>query len=359
METAMRARSRFWFWVLVALVANSCAVRAQEVTDQPAAILVYPYIAVDTADLWGTGKHTDTLMQLSNSSTDPVAAHCVWEDTTPYCSNSGMACRDNADCPVGGSCLPHAGVPLFNFSVTIAPGQPITWLASQGSALGLSQTPQTPTDPFVGLLRCVVLDATTGLPIAVNALEGVATIESFQSSPTGAFDAAKYHAIGLEGLSNNGDTNLVLGGPGAEYAGCSSIKHFAHFAEGAVDPAAPQRRVHTRLALVPCGADLATQTPTKVTVHYFVYNEFEQRLGTSKRFTEQQLGWLSDIHETIFNVGTLGTLSGHTMMLSVEGGILALAIEEHRGVSDSASAAFPIHHVGIRAASDLITLPLQ
>jgi hypothetical protein len=64
-------------------------------------------------------------------------------------------------------------------------------------------------------------------------------------------------------------------------------------------------------------------------VQYTVYNEFEERRSVTKPFTGQQVGALEDI-DSIFTVGTEGTLTGQTQLISTGSGILAVAVEAHQ-----------------------------
>ncbi len=67
--------------LLVQLLAPRIA-SAQEVADQAAALVVFPYVVVDSA----TG--VDTLFQLSNAGESVVAVRCFYENATHYCSNN-------------------------------------------------------------------------------------------------------------------------------------------------------------------------------------------------------------------------------------------------------------------------------
>lgn len=328
--------------------------------DQAAAILVFPYIAVDSRN------GADTLIQLSNASITPIDIQCFYENTTGHCSSSPVdspiACFFTpTDCPFGDICLPNFS--WTGFALRLTSGQPIGWRACKGIPDG--GIPPVPEDPFVGVLRCIALDPTLA-PTDQNVLEGTARIEHFQAPVF--LDSARYSAIGIQAVTgaNDGDGTLCVGDSpaaacplGAEYTACPRITIVTHFFEGATDPATGNL-VHTTLALVPCGVDYNLQGPTSLLVHYNVFNEFEQRLGTSRHFTAQQVGLLSTIHPTIFNVGVQGTLTGQTRLLPIGGGLLAITIEKHQDVSDptrQSTAALNAHHAGVQTGGDTIVLP--
>lgn len=344
-----------WFFRIGAVMANIAIAGgatafgqqlAAVADDQAAAMLVFPYIAVDSL------RGTDTVIQLGNASVTPIDIQCFYEDTTAHCSSATTtACFvAQTDCPFG-SCLP--GFSWTGFALHLTSGQPIGWRACKGIPDG--GIPPVPEDPFVGVLRCITLGPTRA-PTDQNVAEGAARIERLEAS---AFlDSARYNAIGIQAVAgaNNGDGMLTLG---AEYAACPRTTILTHFFEGATDPATGNP-VRTALALVPCSVDYYLQQPTSLLVHYNVFNEFEQRLGTSKHFTAQQVGSLSAVNPSIFNVGVQGTLTGQTRLLPIGGGVLATTIETHQDVSDpsrESSAALNAHHTGAQPGGDTILLP--
>jgi hypothetical protein len=351
--------------VTVAFMAARPAV-ADVASDRAAAIVQYPKVSVDS------GRSHDTVIQLSNTSDELVYAHCFYINANSHCSNTGDICDAAEDCCSGdvcGTCDP--GCNETDFRIRLTPRQPLGWLASEGLSefpidgvlrVGVggasnagSRIPGVPEDPFIGELKCIVTD-NTGTPIDKNVLKGEATL----TDSTNDFDVAKYNAVGIQAMEGqvNGDKELVLGGPEAEYNGCPSILILNHFFDGVTDPLA-DGDIETELVLTPCTEDLLRQVPASTVVQYLVYNEFEQRFSTSRTVWCQQVLELSEIDTTqsersIFSAGVAGTVTGQTRMSPLEGGLLAVAIEEH---GRDNSAAFNVHFQGDRAVGDMITLP--
>ncbi len=265
------------------------------------------------------------------------------------------ACTDDSACSPGGVCEPRWSD--NEFAIGLFPGQPLAWRASEGKiAAGI---PAVPVDPGVGLLRCVVVDIDTFLPVPANVLEGTALIDAYRSDPSETFDTARYNALGFKALGpGNGDSVLTLG---SEYTGCANVESFVHFTAGAADPVAPQREVNTRVVVVPCSVDYGLAVPASVMVHYSVWNEFGQRLGTSRRVTGQDVALVSDVHATIFSAATLGTLTAKTAVTGIDGGVMVLGIETHTepDVIGAGSAAFHAERRGTRTTSDMVILPLN
>jgi len=343
--------------VTVALVGVGPA-SADVASDRAAAIVKYPLVEVHSS--W---SH-DTVIQLSNTSDQPVNVHCFYINANSHCTNDGSICDEAEDCcgPSGcGVCLP--GWNETDFRVRLSPKQPMGWLASEGLQsfkLPLnagSRIPAVAEDPFVGELKCIVVDD-TGTPIDWNVLKGEATLTD---SDPDDYDIAKYNAIGLQAIEGavNDDRELVLGGPDAEYNGCPSILILNHFFDHVVDPVGAGNDIETQLVLTPCRQDLLRQIPGATVVQYLVFNEFEQRFSTSRTVVCQQRLELSEIDTTqedrsIFSAGVAGTVTGQTRMSPLQGGLLGVAIEEHGGDN---SAAFNIHFQGSRENPDVITLP--
>ncbi len=341
-----------------ALIASGQPVRGDVSSDQPAAMLVYPYVAVDSAE------GGDTLLQISNTSTAPVVVRCLYE--------SGVALLFGA-----------VSVNIVDFQFQLTPRQPIAWRASRGlAALPLdgvskvgpdgafneeSQIPPVPSDPSIGLLRCIAVDRNI-VPVERNVLVGTATVRQRRSPDDSGSDAAQYRAIGIPARvgTGNGDDTLVLGGASGEYDACPRFSVIPHFFDGALEPAARTSSVSTTLVLVPCASDLSHVVPGEAQVMYEVFNEFEQRFGTSQHVTFQQVSTLSAIggvnpERSIFNVQVAGTLTGQTRIEAVSGsGVVALAIQTHRDLSDPTRmmrAAYTAHRLGTRDQPDTVVLP--
>jgi hypothetical protein len=320
-----------------------------------------------------------------------------------------------------------------DFQMTLTKRQPVSWKASEGRATfpcdgisgfcpagqsnmnsaghgGSSWAPPA-GDIFFGELKCVEVDPNTFTEVAgfdpansgAGDLKGEATVVSVGTS--GAVDARKYNAIGIQATSNpnNGDGTLVLGGdhcsndPTAtctsdadcgsgnicytihrEYNGCPNVLLMNHMFDGATvvtHSKASSATVSTHLTVIPCGEDFRTRTMplTGIVLQFLVYNEFEQRFSTSTNFTCFREVPLSDIDtrpgavgnpQSIFNVGVEGTLSGQTRIRSVEGattGNTILGVTEEfwsssNGPGGRYSTATNLHFVGSRNKPDQLIL---
>ena len=406
----------------MAFVLGARAGQADVGSDAAAAIVVFPKIIVDTSTPPQTPRgRVDTLVRISNTSTTrAVSAHCFWVNTNGHCKNSqGTICNPrlfaaSSPCGSNGSCEP--GWQETDFDITLTAGQPIAWLASRGEApcdpeddsslpcLPLpanqgSRIPGVSEDPFIGELKCIEVDK-NGVPIADNDLKGEAEI--IQSN-AGQIDVEGYNAIGIPAIPgrNNGDDTLVLGpvdasgrpGPGAEYSPCPNILILDHFFDGANDLISGDS-VTTELTLVPCSEDFQHQSVAKITVQFLVFNEFEQRLSTSRPVTCFDDIKISNIDtrssaSSIFNAAVMGTLTGQTRIRGVpdsnaqctaasvpfpcctgsgtgtcnssgtnsvgaNNALLGIAEEFRDG---GGSAAFNLHFNGTRPTSDFIYLP--
>ena len=242
-------------------------------SDEAAAILIWPDIFVSEIR---NGFRNDRVIQITNTSADPVAVKCFYENANGHCDNTGAICE--ADDPDGacfdndllGNCIP--GWNEVDFRVVLTPYQPLGWLARDGMAgfafqqpgFGLppppplaygffpidgfffagiggatnvgSQIPPVPEIPFDGMLKCIAVDAADN-PVDRNVLKGEHTqIETFfadiRSCPAssddggaGCFESrqvisvAKSTAIGIKAIPDrvNGDNVLCLGGEPNEF----------------------------------------------------------------------------------------------------------------------------------------------
>lgn len=383
----------------VLVMSGGQLARADVASDKPAAIVVYPLVAVDA--------NRDTVIRLTNTSqTAPINVHCFYLDANSHCSNDGDICTsDPSSCGSGATCVP--GWQETDFDVVLTVGQPIQWKASKGLAdadlplefgfCALNQfrpcgsdddclpanggpggkctqsnagtrVPPVAENPFEGELKCIAVD-NTGTPVGRNDLKGEGLIETLTSTN---FDVASYNAIGIQAKSGATFGNvLVLGGTSAEYNGCPNILILDHFFDEAQDPVpGSHNTIDTHLVLVPCTEDLLNQVPGSAVVQYLVYNEFEQRFSTSKKvacFQDLELCNIDtpDCSRSIFNVAVSGTLSGQTRMNPIgvaplPSGLLGVAVEHHIDDTDSGldrSAAFNLHMSGDRTAADTITIP--
>jgi hypothetical protein len=220
-----------------------------------------------------------------------------------------------------------------------------------------------PEDPFVGELKCLAVDANNS-PVERNDLK--AEVEIIRSGP-GFVDVEGYNAIGIPAIkgTNNHDNVLVLGGAAAEYSGCPNILILDHFFDGAQDPVSHQT-VTTDLTMVPCSEDFSTQSPITTTVQFLIFNEFEQRISTSRPvtcFREFHLFEIdrSNLDLSVFSAAVQGTLTGQTRIRGVadadqtHGHALLGIAEEFR--NGGGTAAVNLHYDGSRPQSDIIYLP--
>jgi hypothetical protein len=365
-------------------------VAADVTSDRAAAILEWPSVVYAEASfLDNVVGGIDTIIQLSNTSTDPVNVHCFYENANPHCTNTGEVCYDAAECcnpSTGcGICLP--GWNETDFHVQITPRQPLGWLASEGvsgystfppkefgtfaidgvtnfgiggSSNAGSRIPPVPEEPFLGSLRCIVVDE-DGIPVDRNVIKGEATW-TVNATQGDFISVAKHNAVGIQAIEGavNDDNVLVLGGPDAEYNGCPNFLILNHFFDGAEDPVLDDdNQIVTLLELVPCSEDYLRQEPGAAVVQYLVYNEFEQRFSTSRPMQCKQFSLISNIDTTqnersIFSAGVSGTLTGQTRINPIGSGLLAVAHELHEG---SGLADFNVHFQGDRANPDFIVLP--
>lgn len=149
-----------------------------------------------------------------------------------------------------------------------------------------------------------------------------------------------------------------------EYSACPNILILDHFFDGATDPVS-EEPITTDLTLVPCSEDFLTQTLTSTTVQFLVFNEFEQRVSTSRAVSCFQEFNISDIQgskdRSIFSAAVQGTLTGQTRLRGVadqhqtHGHALLGVAEEFR--EGGGTAAFNLHFQGRRPQSDFIYLP--
>jgi len=356
------------------------------VSDRAAAIVMWPHIQV--GDVTGTLSATqtiETVIQLTNTSDQPVVVWCFYENANSHCTNSGQICVEAQDCCNGssgcGQCLPDWNE--VDFRIHLTPQQPIGWLAGEGekdfpldgvvrtgiggSSNAGSAIPPVPEDPFEGLLKCIAVDE-DNVPVERNVLKGEATLY-FVDTTMGAeqVDVAKYNAVGIlarEGRLND-DKTLILDSeqnPDAEYNGCPNVLILNHFFDFATNPV-NGAEITTNLVLVPCTQDLLRQIPGSAVIQYIVYNEFEQRFSTSRTARCKQNLPLSLIDTTqrersIFSAGVAGTLTGQTRANALGSGMLAVADEFHEISEDvEYSADFNVHYQGDREEPDTIILP--
>lgn len=376
------------------LVTAVCA-RADVTIQNGASILIFPKVVFDSSGLQTGGHPTNTIIQISNKSNSLVFAHCFYVNAVPMDPTQPPNPFTNP-----------AQWQEVDFDIALTRQQPTHWVVSLGRRPGPLAPMCGPTnsscndagfdpgvsagsfvppvsDPFTGELKCIEVDS-TGAPLNGNHLKGEATLLTTDDN-----DASKYDAIGILGLNtdsgpNNGDNVLCLGGgvsplcpTGAEYNACPQTVLFESFAERAAEPvltALGERstQVRTQLTLVPCTENFEQQMPTPVTVQFLITNEFESTFSTSTTFTCWGNFYLDDI-SSAFDVNLLGTQFAQTQMTAVAtdssgnpmSGFVGVAEEFHldtnvgntSGTSARARAALNLFGEGVRANSDLITLP--
>ncbi|HVO22312.1 MAG TPA: hypothetical protein VMW56_01645 [Candidatus Margulisiibacteriota bacterium] len=420
---ASAARAGFTLGIaILGLVSSAGGITT---SDKPAAVLVWPKIVVDTSATLESRK-TDTVLQLGNSnSKDPKRAHCFYVNANSHCAETaaepGKVCGSSTDCPLAGNasafapCVP--GWTEIDFDIRITPDQPLAWRASKGlsrkdfpiTSTGVCQggglngqpctfdpssptggvgcgagvcvqapsnagsgIPPTPEDPFVGSLKCIQFDTRDDVPDQSNVpgdLIGSAAIES--GDETSGVDVARYNAIGIPFIAPVSDAAHPAGSvvlDDTQYGACPATLVLNQIFDNAPDPlsistdAAPT--VTTDLTLVPCGDDFLRQEPGEATAQYLVFNEFEQRLSTSRKvdcFFESRMSLIDtgNPSRSIFSFNVQGTLVGQTRIRGVGSaatghGLLGVA----RGFfGKSSSVAYNLQQIPSRAGTDIITIP--
>jgi len=348
---------------------------ATTTSDDPAAILYYPKVVVDTSGEWGPA--TDTLITLTSNPTENQLkqAHCYYINATGFCAdNDDEQCRTSSDCSMPVPCVPNWKATDFNIYIT--PDQPLAWYAGDGLRRGDfpiegpgfcvknggpkgnicfgpfgcgpdpsvqcvigdnaglnnlgSSIPPVNDDPFIGALLCIQFDPTQNPAVpdrtaTTNALTGDASIIALDFNANKAVDVAKYNAAGLR-ASEGSDTNgvLLLGGETPEYEGCANVLIMDHFFDNATDPMSVGDGTNsnngvftTELTLMPCGNNFARIEPGRVVAQFLVFNEFEQRFSTSALVDCLYNKRISNIdtpnsNRSIFSAGVAGTIAGQT-----------------------------------------------
>lgn len=370
----MRTMKMMFLGAAVALSMG--AAKADVVSDRAAAILIWPDIKADAAE------GIDTIVQISNTSQfQSVLVHCFYENANSHCTNSGQVCRNFSDCcdSTTGCGICQPGWLETDFRVRLTPRQPLGWLASvgltefpltgrvgsvgpDGSSNAGSRVPPTAEDPYTGALKCLAIND-DGTPSDRNVLKGESTLVN----PNG--DVAKHNAVGIQAIEGavNDDNVLVLGGPEAEYNGCSSFLILNHMFDLGNHPAIDEIDAPsvTNLVLVPCTQDLLRQIPGRAVVQFLVFNEFEQRLSAS-RTVDCKGDWrLSTIDNpggnnptrSIFSAPVMGTIVGQSRLRPIGSGLIGIANEVVGDSTYSSTSSFNLNMQGDRDTADLITLP--
>ena len=347
-------------------------------------------------------------------------SHCAETAAEP-----GKVCASSTDCPLAGTsganapCVP--GWTEIDFDIRITPDQPLAWRASEGlsrkdfpiqstgvcisggltgrpcdfdptsptGGIGCgagicaaipsnagSGIPPTPEDPFVGSLKCIQFDTRNDVPDQTNApgdLIGSASIESCDNVAgdcTKGVDVERYNAIGIPFKMAVSDAThppgeVVL--DDLQYAACPATLVLNQIFDNAPDPLSTSpdpSTVITDLTLVPCGDDFLRQEPGEATAQYLVFNEFEQRLSTSRKvdcFFESQMSLIDtgNPKRSIFSFNVQGSLVGQTRIRGVGSaatghGLLGVA---RSFFGTSSSVAYNLQQTPSRSGTDIITIP--
>ncbi|HYD47901.1 MAG TPA: hypothetical protein VEB21_06110 [Terriglobales bacterium] len=370
------------FVVLGSGVLWAAAASADVSSTNPAAILVFPKLVADADD------DIDTLIQITNTSSQGANVRCFYVNANGHCSDDPeLICDPNAaegteENPCTGAAFCEPGWIETDFRFRLTPNQPVSWLLSAGlpafplAAPGGTQggefnfqssVPPASEDPFLGELKCIMV-GDDELPIDRNWLIGNATIGDDGGS---LLDVAGYNAIGIQAIqgANNRDNTLVLG---QEYNACPNIISLDHFFDDATDPVTDAETIRTELTFVPCSEDFNFQIPKSLVVQFLTYNEFEQRFSASRRIDCLTNIALSDIDtrigdfgdaSSIFNVAVQGTLTGQTLMRGVNddsdaapGGETFLLVAQTIH-DEEFSGMYVGHQRGTRPQVDTIILP--
>lgn len=324
-------------------------------------------------------------------------------------------------CGTGGTCISQghancvAGWSEVDFEVLVTHDQPLAWSASTGLKRGEfplndagvctggsspgrpcnpsssiptcgtgtcnkldsnagSGIPPVAEDPFVGTLKCIQYDPKSNPPApdqgaTANELIGSASIEACSNldCESGEVDVERYNAVGVlfKAVDNTHPGEVRL--DGIQYQACPSTLILDNIFDHAPDPlstAATVPTVITDLTLVPCGDDFLRQDPGNATAQFLVFNEFEQRLSTSRKvdcFLERQLSLIdtSNSLRSIFSFSVQGTLVGQTRIRGVGSaatghGLLGVARSSIGGV---AGAAYNLQQGFGNSGTDIITIP--
>jgi hypothetical protein len=324
---------------------------ADVVTEKPASILIFPKVIWDGA--------TDTIIQITNTSNSMVHARCFYVDASlpEFCNG--------IENPLIG-CIPNWNE--TDFTIWLTKQQPTHWLVSEGRPIDPSDDHKSGADGagldpgavppvsegFTGELKCVQVMA-DGTPIGSNSLKGEAELVDV----TGPTRVSKYNAIGILGSNLVGATGNTLllnrprdGSREGEYNACPAVLLLNHFTEDAPDPVG-KGPINTELTLVPCSQNFETQTPSKVTVQFAIYNEFEERFSASTTVTCWKNTGLHDIDSpndpdnSVFSYAVLGSTVAHTRITpadptdgSFNGAVVGVA-EVFRGGESPAAVNIP------------------
>jgi len=372
--TCRLARSVAGLSTLALTLFGAGRVLAQASADASAFVL-FPLISVDES------VGIDTVITLTNTGSDPVAARCFYQDNTPPCDDAGNCIGKPGDCD--GGCNRAARV--TEFVVDLTKNQPTAWRVSAGrqefvSRFGAdgqrgdsSGVPGLGQGPLTAVLRCFAADE-RGAPTGANVLSGSARVET----RTGAkLDAFSYEALGLAGVlsTGNSDSGVILGGDAGVLAGCPGVASVpVLFDFATLENDAGDTHLASEFVIVPCGVELGgsglTAGAASKSARFFVLNEFGQAFSSSAVVENQLIRSMSSIDSerdptrSIFTVMVNGTISGQVVTRLVasredpvsRGGMAMLLIEHHESDDGTVSSAAIEPSYGRPAADgDLVT----
>lgn len=236
-------------------------------TERPGSILIFPkVVGCPAAANFAAGTST-TEIEITNTSNVLTHAHCFY---------------------VNGATI--NGLPVWSvtdFEISLTRQQPTQWSACDGRTVNpVDQIPTSGLDPgaipplpvgFLGGLVCVQVHADGSTNGNANALKGEATIGDVDD--TGALvSAAKYNAVAIQGINDNGDNELRL--DNVEFAACPEGAHLNFQPENSEDEAINRlgdgpSAVSTTLAFMPCDMDFENVVPGRTVLSFDFRDEFE------------------------------------------------------------------------------------
>lgn len=250
------------------------------------AFVIFPYIV--------TSATQDTRVELMNMSDQTIQLQCFYVR--------------QSDCIEVG------------FFVSLTAGQPLSWLANDGTNNPLTFSAVPPFDG-VGELKCAVASNRAELNTH-NVLQGRVLIYDNIAGETVGYDA-----IGFQKLTPGAYTG-VINLDGFNYESCPDRLHFIVLTN--------QGSTSSTLITVPCAEDLLTQTPTETVVQMAIINEFEQVFSSSYR--QKCLGKPSDQTFSRFGTlskATLGTDTAHLVIRGVSSPLVGLVIDRFIGQNNT------------------------
>src|SRR5579862_1367885 len=197
--------------VLAGVKVGHAQVSAFPTSDRPAGYVVFPKVVVDTSDIFSQGQARDTVIQMTNTGSQPRVVECFYVDASSRCNNALDSdvgrfrfCETSADCHPGGTCLPQWS--QTDFTLLLTENQPVGWSVSTGTDLSEVDGAGIVTPRgqfFLGELKCFEVEGdsiadTTTSPIFANDLKGEATIYDVTATnpnvPAGNVDVREYNA---------------------------------------------------------------------------------------------------------------------------------------------------------------------